>query len=139
MTDANHIPTFFADGIQFECVHCGMCCTGQPGIVQISTDEIESLATLLALSSDQCIERFLTPHNSGYRIQEKSNGDCIFFNDGCSIHPARPSQCRTYPFWVKNMRSTEAWQRTCAECPGIGTGPMYSETEIIDILVTSPL
>ncbi len=139
MTDTAHIPTFFADGIQFECVHCGMCCTGQPGIVQINTEEIDTLAAFLSVSMTECVQRFLTPHEGGYRIQERSNGDCIFFDNGCSIHPVRPAQCRTYPFWVKNMRSQAAWQRTRAECPGIGLGRLYTESEILDTLEGSPL
>lgn len=139
MTPPDTIPTFFTDGISFECIHCGMCCTGQPGTVGIETHEIEALATYLSTSPAECIQDYLIPHEKGYRIRERANGDCIFFKNGCSVHAVRPAQCRTYPFWMKNMRSQEAWQRTCADCPGIGAGTLYSEAEILAILHSSPL
>ena len=139
MTTTEQIPTFFADGIAFECVHCGTCCTGQPGIVQINEQEIESLAAHLSLSRSDCIDRYLIPYADGYRVREKSTGDCVFFDHGCTVHAVRPSQCRTYPFWRKNMRSQDRWQRTCAECPGIGLGPIHSETDILEQLHASPI
>jgi Fe-S-cluster containining protein len=31
-------------------------------------------------------------------LVEKSNFDCIFWDQGCTIYQARPDQCRSYPF-----------------------------------------
>jgi Fe-S-cluster containining protein len=64
-------------------------------------------------------------------LTEQPNGDCIFFVEGrCSIHAVKPTQCRLYPFWFRNVRSEQAWQRTCRECPGIGEGEWVSPEEI---------
>lgn len=130
--------TFFAEGIRFECTDCGNCCTGAPGIVEISVAEVETLAELLNLSVEDCAARYLEPYEDAYRIIEKPNGDCIFFEERCTIYSARPSQCRTYPFWLQNLRSKAAWQATCKECPGIGLGRLYTETEILDGIEQTP-
>jgi uncharacterized protein len=43
---------------------------------------------------------------------------------GCSIHPAKPAQCRIFPFWPELVESRREWRRTAAWCPGIGQGPL---------------
>ena len=43
---------------------------------------------------------------------------------GCSIHPAKPTQCRTFPFWPELVESKSEWNRTGRYCPGIGKGPL---------------
>lgn len=65
-------------------------------------------------------------------LREHANGDCVFFREGrCSIHAVKPTQCRLYPFWFKNVRSEDAWHKTCEECPGIGQGKWVSPEEIL--------
>ena len=58
---------------------------------------------------------------------EKPGGDCIFWDpgQGCLVYDARPTQCRTWPFWSENIESPEDWERTRAVCPGSGRGPVY--------------
>jgi len=37
-------------------------------------------------------------------LKEKHNHDCIFLEStGCRVYPARPAQCRTYPFWEQKI------------------------------------
>ena len=65
-------------------------------------------------------------------LREHGSGDCVFFVDGkCSIHAVKPTQCRLYPFWFTNVRSEDAWNKTCEECPGIGQGAWVSPEEIL--------
>ena len=132
-----HAPGFIANGIHFTCTDCGRCCSGSPGIVALTPAECEALAAFLDCSPAGLLEQGVVPHDNGYRILEKPNGDCLFFDGRCTIYPVRPLQCRTYPFWRKNLRSQEAWHRTCAECPGIGQGRYYTPAEILDELARS--
>ena len=37
---------WYKDGLQFECTGCGDCCTGEPGYVWVSEQEIQNLADL---------------------------------------------------------------------------------------------
>ena len=35
---------WYRDGLAFSCTRCGACCTGAPGYVWVSAEEIEQLA-----------------------------------------------------------------------------------------------
>jgi len=124
---------FFSDGLRFECTECGECCTGDPGTIYINDREVTALAKFLGRSEEDLIEHDMKPMGDGHTILERENGDCYYLKDGrCSVHPVRPTQCRTYPFWVENLRSEKAWKSTCKECPGIGQGKLWSEEEILE-------
>jgi uncharacterized protein len=124
--------SFFEEGIRFECIRCGGCCTGEPGIVYAEHDEITSIAGFLEISSELLIERFLTPFKDGFTIREAEEGRCIFYENRCVIYPVRPLQCRTFPFWFQNMRSLFAWKEACRRCTGIGSGRLYTREEILE-------
>ena len=123
---------FFDDGIRFTCTQCGDCCRGEPGaIIAVSEEELISIADAWRLDPDTFRKMFVREVDKGLSLREKENGDCIFFEEGrCSIYDVRPMQCRTYPFWLKNLRSPEAWARTCRACEGIGQGRLYDRHEI---------
>jgi Fe-S-cluster containining protein len=59
------------------------------------------------------------------RLRMPRYTQCHFLREGgCSIHPAKPTQCRIFPFWPELMDSKREWQKTAAYCPGIGKGPL---------------
>ena len=132
---------FFDAGVRFECTQCGKCCTGAPGSVRVSDAEIAALANLLAVSRDEFSRLFIRKLDGiGLSLTERDDGNCIFFKDGkCGVYSMRPAQCRTYPFWLKNLRSDEAWQRAAADCPGIGSGPLRDRDEILQHVGESPI
>ncbi len=130
-------PYFFSEGLSFTCAQCGTCCTGAPGVVAMTLAEVSALAAFLDMDEDAVRTRYLLPHGKAFRVREHAGGDCIFYKEGCSIYAARPMQCRTYPFWFKNMRSHEAWLKTCGQCPGIGSGQHYSTEEILALIQQS--
>jgi hypothetical protein len=52
----------------------------------------------------------------------------------CGIYEARPTQCRTWPFWPEIM-DAKAWKKDVVEfCPGVGKGALISGDEIEKIL-----
>jgi Fe-S-cluster containining protein len=124
-------PYFFDKGIRFQCQRCGMCCTGEPGIVYADQDEISLMAAFLEIPRQVLEERFLNPFRKGFTIREAEDGRCIFYENGCAVYPVRPLQCRTFPFWFQNMRSPKAWGEACLLCPGIGRGRLYTKEEIL--------
>jgi Fe-S-cluster containining protein len=63
-------------------------------------------------------------------LKEKSNYDCIFWKQGCSVYEQRPQQCRAFPFWQSVVISAEAWETAAASCPGMGKGVLHSSEEI---------
>lgn len=124
---------WFNAGLQFRCTRCGHCCTGTPGFVWVNEEEVAAIAEFRGES----VEEFASLHTRSVRrgrsLREKANGDCVFWDRqaGCTIYPVRPRQCRTWPFWESNVASPEAWEDTCAVCPGAGTGDLISAEEIL--------
>ena len=84
---------WYADGLRFECSRCGDCCRG-PGYVWVSPREIDRLAGCLALSVEAFSQRFLRTVAGRTALVDNAAGDCVFWEDGCSVYDARPTQCR---------------------------------------------
>jgi Fe-S-cluster containining protein len=98
--------------------------------VWVEPDEIKALSKQLGLSVERFGERYLRKVGRRYSLTEKPGGDCIFFDKGCTVYSARPTQCRTFPFWRRNLKSERAWDEIRAECPGVGEGKLYPVEEI---------
>ena len=96
----------------------------------VEPTEIDALAKHFGLSVDNFGERYLRKVGRRYSLIEKPGGDCVFFDKGCSVYPARPTQCRTFPFWRSNLKSERAWDELADECPGIGQGKLFPVEEI---------
>jgi hypothetical protein len=124
---------WYQDGLRFQCTRCGHCCTGAPGFVWVTDDELGEIAAFRGETLEET--RALTTRwtTRGRTLREKANGDCIFYdkNAGCTVYPVRPPQCRTWPFWASNVATPEDWQHTCSICPGSGHGELISAEEII--------
>lgn len=97
----------------------------------MSPRQIERIARFLGLGMRAFRKRFLTKDEAGQRVLRlKPNGDCIFWEEGCTVYPARPRQCRTFPFWSENLGSPEAWEELKQFCHGIDQGRLYPLSEI---------
>lgn len=129
---------WYKDGLAFNCTQCGNCCTGAPGFVWVNQEEIDGLAQMLGLSSDEFEHKYVRKIGIRRSLVEFPNGDCVFFDNEsrkCQVYEGRPRQCRTWPFWHSNVRTPETWQETCSICPGSGQGQVYSLEEIESRLV----
>jgi Fe-S-cluster containining protein len=102
----------------------------------VGTQEIDELATHLGLTIEEFSTRYLRRVGPRISLIEYPNGDCVFWRrgEGCTVYAARPTQCRTWPFWSRNVQTLGAWERTCAVCPGAGQGRLYSVDEIRNAL-----
>ena len=106
------------------CATCeGNCCIGESGYIWITVDEIEKLSKHLNLSVDKLFEEYLVKYGYRFSIKEKqlsqNNYACIFFDTDikrCTIYEARPSQCKTFPFWDYFKDNI---QEVKDECPAI--------------------
>lgn len=119
-------------GLHFTCTRCGHCCTGPPGFVWVNDDEIADISVHRDEPVDRVLRLYTRTVEGKRSLREKANGDCIFYDRvrGCTIYSVRPRQCRTWPFWESNLRTREAWERTCAVCPGSGKGELIPPEEI---------
>lgn len=126
------LPNVMAEGVCFSCTECGACCSGAPGKVRVSAEEIRHISEFRKQSEAAFRASELREVDGETLLRERANGDCVFFeNNRCLIHPVKPRQCRTYPFWFGNVRSDAAWQKTCRACPGIGEGEWFSPEQIV--------
>jgi len=96
--------------------------------VWVKKSEIEALAALRGQDVAAFEKEYV--RNVGIRksLREFPNGDCVFFDGksrGCTVYEVRPRQCRTWPFWESNLKTPEAWEETCAICPGSGQGRLH--------------
>jgi len=126
---------WFENGLRFQCTECGDCCTGAPGYVWVNTAEIEALANKLAMTVPDFEEKYVRVVGVRKTLEEYPNGDCVFFDGAtrkCTVYELRPRQCRTWPFWHSNIRTAEAWERTCEVCPGSGKGNLVTAEEILE-------
>ena len=123
-------PTFFADGLRFDCLRCGACCTGEEGYVFLTEEDVERLMKGLGLTRDELIERHLRIVDGKYSLQETEDGRCVFWAGDCKAYEHRPYQCMSYPFWPSIMRSKESWNQLATTCVGVGRGRVHTEEEI---------
>jgi Fe-S-cluster containining protein len=123
---------WYRDGLAFQCTRCGDCCTGAPGYVWVDAEEIARLARCLGVAPEEFSRRYVRRVGHRHSLIEKPGGDCIFWDRtaGCTVYPARPSQCRTWPFWPANLETPEAWEDVTRLCPGSGRGQWFSLEEI---------
>ncbi len=124
---------WYKEGLKFSCSGCGDCCTGAPGYVWVNKEEIKALADRVEMDAEDFEDEYVRRVGIRKSLKEFPNGDCVFFDTEsrkCSVYEARPRQCKTWPFWDSNLKSPETWAQTCDECPGSGTGKLYSLNEI---------
>jgi Fe-S-cluster containining protein len=123
---------WFKDGLRFRCTRCGHCCTGEPGFVWVNEAELAAIADFLGEPVEVVRKLHTKLASRGLSLREKANGDCVFYDreQGCTVYPVRPRQCRTWPFWESNVATPETWQQTCEVCPGSGQGELISAEEI---------
>lgn len=105
------------------CSSCqGRCCTGESGYIYVTKVEIESIAKLLGLDVKDVVSKYLFKKGYKYSIKEIKYNDsyeCLFYDresNGCRIYEARPSQCKTFPFWDYYKTRVEELK---LECPGV--------------------
>lgn len=115
---------WYSEGLRFKCTECGKCCTGAPGYVWVTADEMQKIADLLNIPLDLFKRKYTRQSGNKYSLIEKkthtNDNDCIFLKDKkCTIYQARPKQCRTFPWWKENLQSEESWKFAAKECEGI--------------------
>ena len=114
---------------------CGECCTarGEYAHVYLNSDEVSALAALLGLGLAEFRGRYTFEDEYGWTQLVFESEACVFLEPGtkrCTVYGARPTQCRTFPFWrdlVEQGRWTDAARKLCE---GIGRGSAQPPEEV---------
>ena len=126
---------FYAKGLKFTCKRCSACCRYEAGIVSISEKDLKKLLKSLKMGREEFIKTFCRwvydwNGKKSLSLKEKSNKDCILWDNGCTVYESRPLQCRTFPFWESIVSSLIAWETAGSGCPGINQGMVHTAAEI---------
>ena len=82
-------------------------------------------AKFVGMSAAAFERKYVYRTSNRMRLRVPRRAHCHFLHDGgCGIHPAKPAQCRIFPFWPELVDSPRAWAKTAGYCPGIGKGPL---------------
>ncbi|MEO8368001.1 MAG: YkgJ family cysteine cluster protein [Candidatus Solibacter sp.] len=111
--------------IRFECQPgCTECCR-QQGFVYLSEADVERAAKYVGMTRARFERKYVYRTANRLRLRVPRRTHCHFLHEGgCGIHPAKPTQCRTFPFWPEIVDHPKMWAKTAKYCPGLGKGPL---------------
>jgi len=148
----------FEQGVHFSCQMCGDCCRGSDeGEVYLYRADIYRLGQHLNLTSKEQLRKFARKYlkvventffykesssqrGKTYRFNnlafafEGEDEHCHFLvNNRCTVHEARPFQCRCFPFWKMMVSSKKNVINYSKKCKGLRVlkGNYYSRREIL--------
>jgi hypothetical protein len=122
-------------GLRFECTMCGECCTarGEYAHVYLNSDELRALAAELGLGLAEFRRRYTFKDEYGWTQLVFESEVCVFLEPGtkrCTVYGARPTQCRTFPFW-RDLVEKGRWSDDARKlCEGIGRGSPQPPEEV---------
>jgi Fe-S-cluster containining protein len=109
---------------------CTQCCD-QKGYVYLTERDVVRAARFLKMSAEDFEARYVYRTRHLIRLRKPRGSQCHFLkNHGCGIHPGKPTQCRTFPFWPDLVGNEEEWKETARYCPGIGVGNFVPLAEV---------
>lgn len=93
------------------------------------------MAAAIGMGEQAFLDAYTHETIVGVSLNEKKTPfgyDCVFLDREtvpgkavCGLYDARPSQCRTWPFWPGNLRSPQSWARATERCPGMNKGRLH--------------
>ncbi|ADU62391.1 MULTISPECIES: YkgJ family cysteine cluster protein [Pseudodesulfovibrio] len=110
----------------FECRMCGHCCQGEGGIV-LTDKDMARLAEHLGISPKALVERFAVTRGGKLHLTCGDDGFCVFFDQGCGVHPGRPDICRAWPYFRGNLVDETSWEMVQDYCPGVNPAAGHAE------------
>jgi Fe-S-cluster containining protein len=113
------------DGLRFTCQRGCINCCDQDGYVYLTEDDLKRAAKFMSMTSRAFEKKYVYRTRYQMRFRKPREKQCPFLREhSCSLHPAKPTQCRTFPFWPELVENRKEWTRAGQYCPGIGKGPL---------------
>ena len=109
----------------FSCIRCGHCCHGET-TVSLDSEDQANMLRILNITRDEALRKFW--RRSGSEIQmQTTDGHCIFYNDGCSVHEGRPKKCLEWPLVKAILTDGINLETIRSSCPGLNSTATYDE------------
>ncbi len=105
---------------------------GESGYVYLTRSDARRLAAQLKVTARGLRRRFARLVEGRLALRDApGTSACIFLSERrCQVYEARPTQCRTWPFWPE-LLSPRKWSAEVASfCPGAGRGRLWTREEI---------
>jgi hypothetical protein len=113
------------DALRFACQRGCVNCCDQEGFVYLSEGDLKRAAKFVKMTVKAFEAKYVYRTKHQLRFRKPAEKQCPFLDShGCSIHPAKPTQCRTFPFWPEIIEREGTWRATARYCPGIGKGDL---------------
>lgn len=95
------------------------------GYVYLTEADLKRAAKFVGMPAPVFEAKYVYRTRHQMRFRKPRDKQCPFLlENGCGIHPAKPTQCRTFPFWPEIVERRTTWNRIARYCPGIGKGPL---------------
>jgi Fe-S-cluster containining protein len=102
----------------FQCKNCGDCCRGYGGTF-LSEKDIKTIAGHIGAEVESFLAEYCEFSGTKPILTQGKNGYCIFWDDGCTIHPVKPYMCKAWPFIASVLIDADNWHIMSSMCPGI--------------------
>ncbi len=101
-----------AEGLRFTCQPgCTECCRRE-GFVYLTDGDLARAAGFLGMAAAAFEGQYCYRTRNRLRLRMPRAGTCRFLvPGGCAIHPAKPTQCRVFPFWPELAASRREWKK----------------------------
>ncbi|MDR3630784.1 MAG: YkgJ family cysteine cluster protein [Desulfocapsaceae bacterium] len=109
----------------FTCRRCGYCCQGET-TVSLNDDDRARMVAFLGLSEEETSARYWRV-TDGCVQMKTVDGHCIFYNEGCSVHEARPWRCAQWPLHPAILLDPANLSAIRESCPGLRQEVSYDE------------
>lgn len=125
---------WWSKGVRFECQGSGNCCVsrGEYGYVYLTLKDRQRFARYFKMRTSSFTRKYCEMTEGLWHLKTSANDlNCIFLKGlKCSTYKARPTQCRTWPFWPEVM-DAKSWKKEVAQfCPGVGKGKVIPADDI---------
>ena len=109
----------------FICRECGYCCQGET-TVSLDDNDLKRMSEFMGLTISELIEKYLRQDNNVIQMKIV-DGHCIFYNDGCTVHPGKPWRCSQWPLHPSILSDKANFETIKGSCEGISKEMSYEE------------
>jgi Fe-S-cluster containining protein len=85
----------------------------------VTPEEIRLISSYIGADPERFVQTFCQISGGRPLLAQQKSGYCIFWNEGCTIHPVKPRMCRAWPFIAGVLADPRNWFAMAESCPGM--------------------